>query len=104
MTDAETHGSNKQHSRGIAPLLVLLLFIVSQVFTVLHLIEHTAEGGNDHCEICDAALHLGNAPLPEAPQLLLIQQPVEAVTESLSQFYYPSRSSHYASRAPPAYS
>src|SRR5687768_1680752 len=88
-------------SISIKLLLVLLLFLSTQIAEIFHLIEHKADGEKERCEICYAAVHTGNAPLPEAAQASLPPVAALAVFANIvtySVFFSPAS---YASRAPP---
>lgn len=82
--------------------LILWLFAVAQIAETFHLIEHTATGQNDGCEICSTAVRFGSTLLPEPVHIALPSALVQYVSGRISNHFYLYTSSVYASRAPPA--
>ncbi len=82
-------------------ILLVLLFLTGQILGIFHLIEHTAEGDNDHCDICAMAAHMGDTVLPTPAILILPQPQVDSSLQVIACAFTALICAAYTSRAPP---
>lgn len=80
---------------------LMAMMVLGQLYLLTHQIEHTLEGDEHACMVCELADHQSDSLLP-----LISVAPVALIFESVETYRHSftnSHHAHYLSRAPPAH-
>jgi len=80
---------------------LLAIMVLGQLYLITHQIEHTVEGDDHTCLVCELADHQADSLTPLLPVATV---PLSDRPETTHSYSYNNRhNSHYLSRAPPVH-